>query len=293
MALSFCLMSLRSLLAIVAGVMINAIAQGRCGWLMHEAGHTSLTGNAPLDKRIQELVYGAGCGMSAAWWRSQHNKHHAVPQKLEHDVDLETLPLVAFNRRIVERLGPGPHIKRFLSTQAYTFAPLLCLLIGLSWSLYVHPRHIVRTRRAFEALCCAARYVGWCALMYQMGYSWCGSIGVYVMSFALACTYIFVNFAVSHTHLPVTEADEHLHWIEYGALHTTNIRNSAFVTWWMCFLNFQIEHHLFPTMPQFRHPLIAPRVSRLFAKHGLPYDSRPYTRAIRDTFANLRAVGTT
>jgi fatty acid desaturase 2 (delta-6 desaturase) len=169
--------------------------------------------------------------------------------------------------------------------------PKMCLLIGLSWSLYMHPRHIMRTRRVFEALCCAARYVGWFAFMRHVGYSWLDSIGALLVSFALACTYIFVNFAVSHTHLPVTEADEHLHWIEYSALHTTNVDGSAFVTWWMSNLNFQIEHHLFPTMPQFRHPLIAPRVMRLFAKHGLPYDSRPYTRAIRDTFANLRAVG--
>ena len=35
--------------------------------------------------------------MSGAWWRNQHNKHHATPQKLKHDVDLDTLPLVAFN----------------------------------------------------------------------------------------------------------------------------------------------------------------------------------------------------
>ena len=64
-----------------------------------------------------------------------------------------------------------------------------------------------------------------------------------------------------------------------------------FVTWWMSFLNFQIEHHLFPSMPQFRHPLISPRVKLLFEKHGLPYDNRPYTQALWDTFANLHAVG--
>ena len=36
------------------------------------------------------MIYGVGCGMSAAWWRNQHNKHHATPQKLKHDVDLDT-----------------------------------------------------------------------------------------------------------------------------------------------------------------------------------------------------------
>lgn len=29
------------------------------------------------------------------------------------------------------------------------------------------------------------------------------------------------------------------------------------VNWWMSYLNFQIEHHMFPSMPQFRHPVRA------------------------------------
>ena len=56
-------------------------------------------------------------------------------------------------------------------------------------------------------------------------------------------------------------------------------------------LNRQIEHHLFPTMPQFRHPKSAPRVKALFAKHGLPYLERSYWDAMRVTFANLHNVG--
>ena len=44
---------------------------------MHEAGHNSLTGDVVTDKWLQTLFYGAGCGMSASWWRSQHNRHHA------------------------------------------------------------------------------------------------------------------------------------------------------------------------------------------------------------------------
>ena len=53
---------------------------------------------------IQEYAYGVGCGMSASWWRSQHNRHHATPQKLKHDVDLDTLPLVAFHSAIFSKV---------------------------------------------------------------------------------------------------------------------------------------------------------------------------------------------
>jgi hypothetical protein len=87
------------------------------------------SGNQLFDRTMQVFIYGFGCGMSGSWWRychienilfslilsiiriisvwilhtflfllclifrSQHNRHHAMPQKLDHDVDLNTLPL--------------------------------------------------------------------------------------------------------------------------------------------------------------------------------------------------------
>jgi fatty acid desaturase len=45
----------------------------------------------------------------------------------------------------------------------------------------------------------------------------------------------------------------------------------GWVNWWMSYLNYQIEHHLFPSMPQFRHPQVSPRVKELFKKHNVEY----------------------
>lgn len=43
---------------VVSGLLVLGIAQGRCGWYMHEAGHYSLTGRSGLDRHIQMLAYG-------------------------------------------------------------------------------------------------------------------------------------------------------------------------------------------------------------------------------------------
>jgi fatty acid desaturase 2 (delta-6 desaturase) len=64
-----------------------------------------------------------------------------------------------------------------------------------------------------------------------------------------------------------------------------------FINWWMGYLNFQIEHHLFPCMPQFRHPQISPRVKDFLEKHGFKYDQRSYFEALAVTFKNLHKVG--
>jgi acyl-CoA 6-desaturase (Delta-6 desaturase) len=65
----------------------------------------------------------------------------------------------------------------------------------------------------------------------------------------------------------------------------------CFVSWWMGYLNFQIEHHLFPCMPQFRHSVISPRVKKFFEDHGFKYDQRDFFDALDCTFKNLDQVG--
>uniref|UniRef100_A0A7S0QVE4 Cytochrome b5 heme-binding domain-containing protein n=1 Tax=Pyramimonas obovata TaxID=1411642 RepID=A0A7S0QVE4_9CHLO len=280
-------------LVVALGIAIHGIAQGRCGWLMHEGGHYSLTGNISIDRRLQELIYGLGCGMSGAWWRNQHNKHHATPQKLQHDVDLETLPLLAFHSAVTDRnkVKPGSLQAMWLKYQAFLFFPVTSLLVGLGWTTFLHPRHSFRTKHFFELFCMAVRYAGYTAL-FAPKFGVAGAAALYLATFAMGCNYIFINFSVSHTHLPVSGASEYLHWVVYSAIHTTNIKSSMLCDWWMSFLNFQIEHHLFPSMPQFRHKIISPRVKALFEKHGLVYDVRPYWGAMADTFHNLNDVGT-
>ena len=63
------------------------------------------------------------------------------------------------------------------------------------------------------------------------------------------------------------------------------------VTWWMSFLNFQIEHHLWPSMPELHLPRASLEARRFFLEHGLHYDCRGYGEALTATFHNLKKVG--
>eukprot|EP00039_Didymoeca_costata_P022416 m.4446 g.4446 ORF g.4446 m.4446 type:complete len:425 (-) comp2987_c0_seq1:207-1481(-) len=276
-----------------AAIAILGLAQGRCGWLMHEGGHHSLTGYIPLDISIQVILYGVGSGMSAAFWRNQHNKHHATPQKLEHDVDLDTLPLVMFNERVKE--GPQGKMlnKTWVRLQGYLFAPVTCLLVALGWQLFLHPRHMMRTKRYHELATLVVRYTVVAYLLACPQFSVTGIILGYIAYVWVGAVYIFCNFAVSHTHKPVLSKDEDVSWVRYASDHTMNVDAGSFgwVNWWMSYLNFQIEHHLFPSMPQFRHPIVSPRVQKLFKKHGVEYDTMPYWPAMYKTFNNLDNVG--
>jgi acyl-CoA 6-desaturase (Delta-6 desaturase) len=244
-----------------------------------------------VDQRIQEFLYGVGCGMSGAWWRNQHNKHHATPQKLKHDVDLDTLPLVSFNKSISAKVK-NPVIKAWLRMQAVLFIPITCSLVAFFWQIFLHPRHMIRTKRNFELFSLAVRYSLWTFMtLYVAGLSVSSAIGIYFLHQLFGAAYIFTNFALSHSHLPVLESSKHVHWVEYASLHTIDITPHFFTNWWMGYLNFQIEHHLFPEMPQYRFQKLHPQIRKLFQDNGLVYDCRDYFSAVGDTLANLHNVG--
>ena len=218
-------------LTFFAGIAILGCVCGRCGWLMHEAGHYSFTGRISLDRILQNLLFGVGCGMSGAWWRNQHNKHHATPQKLQHDVDLDTLPLVAFNAKIAGK-AKGSFVKFWLKFQGILFVPVSCLLVALGWQLYLHPRHSIRTKKYPELLAYLTRYLLIFGVVLK-SFDWPAAIGTYLLYNQIAASYIFTNFALSHTHLPVTNPDEYLHWVQYASDHTTNISPGPICNWWM------------------------------------------------------------
>jgi fatty acid desaturase len=272
----------------IVGLVMLGVAEGRCGWLMHEAGHRSMTGVISIDNVLQNLIFGLGDGMSAGWWRVQHNKHHVCPQKLDHDIDLDTLPLVAFNKLIAHQTKG---MARFwVSLQAFMFGPVTCSLVVLSWQCILHPRYVLRTRHWDEALTISVRWL----LLYYI-YTIAGVAPVpfvlaYFFSQGVGATSIFVNFALSHSHLPVVKPNEHRHWVEYGAFHTIDIYPHPVTDWWMGFLNYQIEHHLFPEMPQYKFKKLWPQTKAFFESHQLPYDVRGYFQAMRDTFRNLAEV---
>ena len=157
-------------------------------------------------------------GMSAGWWRNQHNKHHATPQKMKHDVDLDTLPLVAFNAKVVTDTKIGRMMMKsgfyrdyWLKYQHILFGPVICLLVASFWQFFLHVRYSFRKQLFLEGSCYLIRWVSWFVVFsnYIMGWTFGFSWVMYLAASQVGAAKIFVNFAVSHTHLDV--ADENIH----------------------------------------------------------------------------------
>lgn len=107
----------------IVGFVLMSLARSRAAFLTHELGHYSFTGNTKVDTLIDIFVHGkyiklqnkqkfhqfvtlslgVFLGISTTWWKRQHNRHHAMPQRMHRDVDIETLPLLAYNTAVAKR----------------------------------------------------------------------------------------------------------------------------------------------------------------------------------------------
>jgi len=265
------------------------IAMGRAGWLMHEFGHYSATGNIYVDRLCQEFFYNCLCGMSASWWRRNHNRHHAYTQHVKYDSDLQTLPLVVFTPLTLVGQKLSSLGKLWVSFQTYLFAPIICPLVAIGWQFFLAPKTMLRIGTYSEMFWYGLRFAV-CGYFAHTKFGWLAGFGYYLFYGTVSSFYIFIHFAVSHTHLEAHN-DIAKNWIEYSAHHTLNLCHNPLCNWWMSYLNFQIEHHLFPSMPQYRFPQLKPRIQAFFKKHNLPYQYDTYSNAFIRTFSNLSEIG--
>jgi fatty acid desaturase len=276
------------------GLTLIGLFGGRCGWIQHEGGHNSLTGNMKVDKAIQTFFIGFGLSSSGAMWNAMHQKHHATPQKIKHDLDIDTVPLVAFFNTALLTAKTPHHSRLWFKFQALTFIPVTSgIIVMLFWLFYLHPRKVIREMRVSEGVCMLASHIVTTHLIMQTtGMGLGSSYAAFWYTRWIAGMYLFGNFSLSHTHCDTVGENEQRNWVEFAVHHTVDIvPGDAFVDWWMGYLNCQVIHHLFPSMPQVNQPIVSKLFEPFCKKWGLKYQNVTYVEALRLTFMNLWNVG--
>ncbi|KAF2876563.1 fatty acid desaturase [Massariosphaeria phaeospora] len=71
---------------------------------VHDACHMGITHHYTTDSVIAMSVASYCGGLSACWWKHNHNVHHIVTNSPEHDPDIEHLPFLAVTHRLFGNL---------------------------------------------------------------------------------------------------------------------------------------------------------------------------------------------
>ena len=97
------------------------------------------------------------------------------------------------------------------------------------------------------------------------------AVAFFVLQMAVFGLCLGGSFAPSHKGMPIVPASSRIDFFQRQVLMSRNVRGGATVDFAMGGLNYQIEHHLFPSMARPNLKLVQPTVKKYCQDHGVPY----------------------
>jgi fatty acid desaturase len=273
-------------------VALDAIAlsfvSGQLGFQLHDAGHKQMFEDNWKNNLVGYFTGGGLLGMSFDWWVDKHNRHHASPNHVDDDPDINNLA-IAYNReQALERRGP---MRWLAAYQAFAFFPMLFFL-GLSMHVssvayQLGPTAKHRWREFAIIGCHFVLYLGLLVFFLGPGLA----LLVIVIHKGFAGFYMASVFAPNHKGMPQMDDEAKLDFLRTQVLTARNVRAGAATDLWYGSLNYQIEHHLFPAMPRNR-VRAAHRIVREFCGEvGVSYYETSMIQSYRELLGFLHWVG--
>lgn len=256
----------------------------------HEAAHRQVLGSGPANDRLGRFIGTAMVGMSYQWWMTKHTRHHANPNRLGKDPDVDADTISFDQDTAATRRGL---FAAFTRIQGYLFFPLLAFeglnLHAKSFGSLVERRPV--QGRAIELTMLAVRFgilLSAVFLVLPVGMAF-AFLGVQLAVFGI---YMGAAFAPNHVGMPFVARDAKLDFLSKQVLTSRNITGGWWMTILMGGLNHQVEHHLFPNMPR---PHLA-RAREIVREHcqqrGVPYTETSLPAAWKRVIRHLNEVGT-
>jgi fatty acid desaturase len=271
----------------IALAVLLAAVFTQMGFLGHDAGHGQIFRSARANRVLGLLFGNLAIGLSYGWWIGKHTRHHAHPNDPDKDPDVGTGALIFTAGQAAQRRGFAAW---WTKRQAYLFFPLL-LLEGLNLHV-ASVRELVRPSRKSRwlELGLLTLHLGGYATVVLMVMSPWQALTFVAVQQGLFGLYMGCSFAPNHKGMPVLGPEASADFLRRQVLTSRNIRGGPIVDFVFGGLNYQIEHHLFPSMPR---PSLAraQRITRDFcARHGIPYHETSVVASYAEALRHLHGV---
>jgi fatty acid desaturase len=258
------------------------------GFIGHDAGHRQIFDSTRNNDILGMIQGNLLLGFSISWWLDKHNRHHSHPNEVDSDPDI-AVPMIAFT---TDDAKQKQHVFRWMTKyQAFFFFPLLMFVaVDLQRSSLIFLSQGKGRYRKAEMLLLLVHYIGYFGLIFAVLPFWQGLIFIAVHK-AASGLYLGSVFAPNHKGMLITEHGSTMDFLRRQVLTARNVRGNALTTFWYGGLNYQIEHHLFPTMPR-RNLAAGQRLIREFcASQQIAYYETSMPRSFYEILTYLHEVG--
>ncbi|CRK55984.1 Fatty acid desaturase [Alloactinosynnema sp. L-07] len=256
-------------------------------FLGHDAGHRQIF----TSKRRNDWVgYGCGAvtGISYQWWVGKHNRHHQNPNHEDEDPDID-IPALAFSRDQA-RTKSGP-LRWIAAYQAYLFIPLLMTQAVMLKSAGLEAAVEGSIKGLKREVALLATHVAWYLAAVFLVLSPGKAVLFILIHQGLMGIHLGMSFAPNHKGMPIIPQGEKLDFLRKQVLTSRNILGRRWVDIILGGLNYQIEHHLFPSMPSVSLRHAQPVVQRFCEGRGVSYTHTDFMTSYGDVLRHLHDAG--
>jgi len=264
-----------------------ALISTQLSFIGHDAGHKQIFRGRRANDAVG-LLHSGLVGVSYGWWMGKHTRHHANPNHESEDPDLD-IPALAFTG--AQGRAKRGFLRWMAKYQAFLFFPLL-LLEGfvLHWdSIRTAWRGGIKLRNLERGLL-LGHLVAYLVAVFLV-LSPLQAIVFVAVHQGLWGVYMGCAFAPNHKGMPTLADDHALDFLRKQVVTARNVRGSRWLDFTLGGLNYQIEHHLFPSMPRPNLRYAQPIVRDFCARRGIEYRECGLLRSYGQVLRHLHAVG--
>lgn len=265
------------------------------GLVMHDADHQQVFKSQRNNEFLGMITGSLILNVSSSAWTEVHNRHHSSPNHVDADPDIE-VPGLSYTEE--QALGKKGILKFVAKYQAY-FWLLIMSFAAFSIRLNHH-------RKVFLAFFVKAerdrlKHHLSEAILLGMGtslYFWLvfSSLGAgkgvvfTIVNYLLTGLYMGTIFATNHKGMPIINKGGKSDFFHDQVLTARNVKGSILTDFWTGGLNYQIEHHLFPTMPRNNLSKAKKIVEPFCRKVGIEYYETGFFRSYKEILQNFHKV---
>ncbi|MFG2795526.1 fatty acid desaturase family protein [Streptomyces pseudovenezuelae] len=270
-----------------------AVMFTQTGFIGHDAGHQQIAGSKRVNNLLGRVHADLLIGLSYGWWITKHNRHHSHPNHVDRDPDIADGAIAFTEDQARVRSGAYAWLGRH---QAWLFFPMLLLeglalhVAGVQALLDRTGTATSRTTKVAEAGLLTAHLVGYLAALFLV-LTPVQAVVFLLVHQGLFGLYMGCSFAPNHKGMALFGKDDKVDFLRRQVLTSRNIRGHRLTDLALGGLNYQIEHHLFPSMPRpsLRH---AQELVRTYcARHSIAYHETSLLDSYAQVLRHLHAVG--
>jgi linoleoyl-CoA desaturase len=271
----------------VPAILVSTMAMVALATIAHTASHNALSRNNAWNRIIFYLSYPFLLQMSARYWLYSHVQiHHPAPNIVGIDDDCDLRPTFAINE-----IHRGGAERPFWQRIQWLTLPLLLPFNGFNIQRQAWLRLTrelrnpdLRSSDAWLDLVCMTAHLVVFLLLPMLFFSPLAVVGLHLLRFSLIGMALFAVLAPGHfpaeaVCLDRDQRDEGDFYLRQ-AVATVNFRTGPIGRWLCSGLEFQIEHHMFPSISHVFYPQLSPLVRQLCQRHGLPHRQLGWGEAI-------------